>query len=171
MKGIGHEETSSIPQWCLSGGCATFNAGGFVGDEVRVVQSARMGCRPESSSSSGRGGLIPKSKLRERFTMFADGQWFVLLRQGQKAPRTHKAGVLRRRRRQCDSVEKRAERAQALVELGELSSTRQVLEGATCAPGDETTKNALSDPSAQAHHTILSGPGEVLEARQEDIQG
>ena len=61
---------------------------------------------------SGRG-LIPKNEIRERFTMFADGQWLVLLRQGQEGAMTHKEGVLRGRRRQCDSVEKRAERAQA----------------------------------------------------------
>ena len=54
---------------------------------------------------------------------------------GQEAAVAHKANVLRRRHRQLDSVEKRAEHAQALVELGELSSARQALEGATCAPG------------------------------------
>ena len=94
---------------------------------------------------SGRGGLIPKNKLRERFASFADGQWIALLRQGQAAAEAHKAGVLRRRHRQVDSVEKRAERAHALVELGELSSARQALEGATCAPGDDTTRAALTN--------------------------
>ena len=96
---------------------------------------------------SGRGGLIPKNKLRERFALFADGQWITLLRQGQAAAEAHKAGVLRRRHRQVDSVEKRAERAQALVELGELSSARQALEGATCAPGDDMTRAALTNPA------------------------
>ena len=89
---IGHEETSSIPQWCLSGCCAIFNAGGFVGDEVRVVQSVRMETLHVAAQNPplqiGKGRIDPKNKLRERFTMFADGQWLVLLRQGQEAART-----------------------------------------------------------------------------------
>ena len=72
----------------------------------------------------GRGGLmIPKNKLRERFAMFAESHWITLLRQGQAAATAHKAGALRRRHRQVD-VEKRAERAQALVELGALQQGR-----------------------------------------------
>ena len=145
-------KTSSFPQRCLSR-CAVWLA----------MQKALSQTRSEVSRvrawklflllprillfRSGRGGLIPKNMPLERFASFAEGQWIALLRQGQEAAEAHKAGVLRRRHRQVDSVEKRAERAQALVELGELSSARQALEGATCAPGDDTTGAALTNPA------------------------
>ena len=124
-----------------------------VRDQVRAIKNTRVETLlvvAENSPLQGRGGLIPKNKLRERFAMFAEGHWITLLRQGQAVATAHKAGALRRRHRQVDSVEKRAERAQALVELGELSSARQALEGATCAPGDNTTRAALTNPARSA---------------------
>ena len=42
-------------------------------------------------------------------------------------------------------MERRAERAETLVHLGELSSGRQALEGAALAPGNEETRRALTD--------------------------
>ena len=41
----------------------------------------------------------------------------------------------------------RVDRAEALVHMGELSSARQALEGATLALGTEATLNALRDPA------------------------
>ena len=46
----------------------------------------------------------------------------------------------RRRRRQDDEVAKRADRFQSLVQMGELSTARQALEGAAVAPGTEATR-------------------------------
>ena len=52
----------------------------------------------------------------------------------------------RRRRRSSDDVQRRAERAHALVQLGELSAGRQALEGASLAPGTDATYQALKNP-------------------------
>ena len=57
-------------------------------------------------------------------------------------------GFSRRRRRVVhDDVEALAARAEALVQLGELSADRQALEGASLAPGNSATLAAiLQDP-------------------------
>ena len=52
----------------------------------------------------------------------------------------------RRRRTQQDSVERRADRAEALVCMGELSAGRQALEGAPVAPGNDRTLRELRNP-------------------------
>ena len=76
------------------------------------------------------GGLISKEKLVGRFQMFAGGEWIPLLR----ASATCDEQAARARHRKChrdgDDVERRIMRAGRLVELGELSSARQALEGA-----------------------------------------
>ena len=55
----------------------------------------------------------------------------------------------RRRRTWVDSVERRAERAQTLVALGEISSGRAALEGSPVAPGNQATLNSLRDESSR----------------------
>ena len=52
----------------------------------------------------------------------------------------------RRRHTQQDSVERRADRAEALVCMGELSAGRQALEGAPVAPGNDRTLRELHNP-------------------------
>ena len=71
-----------------------------------------------------RGGLI-SHKLSQRFELFARGDWMALLRASQLCD--EQAAVARRRslRRAGDDIEK----------MGELSSARQALEGASIAPG------------------------------------
>ena len=44
-----------------------------------------------------------------------------------------------------DTVEKRVERAEALISMGEISVARHALEGSPVAPGNEDTLNALRD--------------------------
>ena len=51
----------------------------------------------------------------------------------------------RRRRTQTDTIERREERAEALVHWGELSSGRHALERALLAQGNEETRRALTD--------------------------
>ena len=46
-----------------------------------------------------------------------------------------------------DSVDRRAERAQVLVAMGEISSGRAALEGDPIAPGNKSTLNSLRDES------------------------
>ena len=91
------------------------------------------------------GGLISKEKLVSRFHMFVRGEWIPLLR----ASATCDEQATRARHRKChrdgDDVERRITRAERLVELGELSSARQALEGAAVAPGDQATLDKLQD--------------------------
>ena len=91
-----------------------------------------------------RGGKIPKKQLQERFTLFAQGHWLHLLRLSQEVGECR--GSRRIRQARADSVELRAERAQAFAQLGELSSARQALEGSCLAPGNLATLRALTNP-------------------------
>ena len=94
-----------------------------------------------------RGGLVKKSKLRERFAQFASGQWDSLLEESVKGAEEGSDLARRKRRREQDELVKRAARAEKLVHLGELSAARQALEGEAVAPGTLRTQAALMDPS------------------------
>ena len=79
---------------------------------------------------------------------------------------------------QCDTassrgLERRAERAAILVQMGEISSVRLALEGAP-SPGSRATREALSDPvrrlledlseeGVSTSRSVCVGPGHVLE--------
>ena len=93
-----------------------------------------------------RGGQIPKSRLKERFLDFSAGRWVDLLCQSRVCAEQAAVASRRRRRRSSDDVERRAERAHVLVQLGELSAGRQALEGASLAPGTDATYQALTNP-------------------------
>ena len=58
----------------------------------------------------------------------------------------HTSDVRRRRRGQAEDAV-RAARALSLVQMGELSSVRQALEGVPLAPGNLATSGILTDPS------------------------
>ena len=82
--------------------------------------------------------------LEERFADFARGEWMSLLEGSRKcAEEAATAHRRRRRKAQGNDVEKRAARALNFVQLGELSSARQALEGADLAPGNDETLRAL----------------------------
>ena len=70
----------------------------------------------------------------------------------------------RRRRHVRDDVESRAARAEALVQMGELSAARQALEGATVAPGEEATRAALQDPAKRPPVLCDPIPADVMNA-------
>ena len=80
---------------------------------------------------------------------FFQGRWRALLDASRKC--AEEASVIqqrkRRRQRPDDELKRRAERAIALVQMGELSSGRQALEGASLAPGTRQTLGALRDPN------------------------
>ena len=60
--------------------------------------------------------LIPKGQLQERFTDFAAGRWAHLLEQSRRcAEQAAVASRRRRRRRGEDDIQRRADRAEALV--------------------------------------------------------
>ena len=93
-----------------------------------------------------RGGLIPRSKLIHRFELFVSGRWTELLAASEACCQQAAISRRRRSRRVEDDITRRLDRADSLVHMGELSSARQALEGASLAPGTEATLNALRDP-------------------------
>ena len=87
-----------------------------------------------------RGGNISKDKLSGRFAEFARGHWLGLIRAGMDhAEASATASRRRPPRSTVDHIDRWATRAKTLVQLGELSSARQALEGATLAPGSDAT--------------------------------
>ena len=84
-------------------------------------------------------GLIPKSKLLERFEAFSRGDFAVLLMSSDACDQ--KAAVSRRRRHRTGrpDLERRTLRAETLIQMGGLSSARQALEGAELAKRDRRT--------------------------------
>ena len=89
-----------------------------------------------------RGGLIPKQRFLD-FQLFARGEWMQLLLPSRECCEKALSASIWRRRTQQDTPERRAERAQTMVLMGELSAGRRVLEGAPLAPGAEATLRKL----------------------------
>ena len=93
---------------------------------------------------SPRGGLIGHEKLISRFDKFAAGQGHDLILASNKC--AEEAATVRQRRAQRvqgNQDERRATRAFNFVQMGELSSRRQALEGEELAPGNEETLKEL----------------------------
>ena len=112
-----------------------------------------------------RGGKIPKAQLHRRFEAFARGEWASLMDCGQECTsRGAQASSRRRRRANHDDQESRAARAEALVQMGELSSARQALEGAAVAPGNEETRAALQNPERRPPCLLDPIPPDILNA-------
>ena len=88
-----------------------------------------------------RGGFVLKSHLRERFADFAPGRWERLLDASRACVEQAAAASRRRRRRREDDIQRRADRAHALVQMGESSAGRHALEGAAFAPGTDAIRN------------------------------
>ena len=115
------------------------------------------------------GGGIPKHKLLERFDMFNWGQWEALLAASCLC-RAQAAVGRRRWRSQGDNISGRVERAEALVHLGELSSARQVLEGAQLAPGSRKKWQKLIDQSKNLGRRVFtSGPNWSIDPAESSI--
>ena len=111
---------------------------------------------------ASRGGLIPRPKLMNRLELFNRGAWRELLEASRKC--SHQAAVSRRRknRRPEQDIARRVSRAASLVHMGELSSARQALEGASLAPGSEATLNALRDPEKRPQFPRHPLPRELV---------
>ena len=82
---------------------------------------------------------VLRKELARRVQLFTAVSWKQLLIES----RIHIPIVGRRRK---NSNEQRAARADALIELGEVSSARQALEAAEIAPGNMDTFMKLTDP-------------------------
>ena len=117
-----------------------------------------------------RGGQVPKKQLEERFSMFSAGQWAELIRGSLALSATRpQAAIRRRRKRNHDDVQKRADKAMQLVQMGELSAGRLALDGALVAGGDGATLKAFTDqkrrpamPRAPLSQSILEAQPEVF---------
>ena len=96
-------------------------------------------------SRKPRGGLSCEN-LTRRFSLFSQGRWTELIRASERDAEEAATARRRRRRRGVDDLERRAARAQMMVQLGELSAGRQALEAAEIAPGTLPTLQALSRP-------------------------
>ena len=70
----------------------------------------------------------------------------VLIDSQSCATQAATASHRRRRRDKGDDSQAKADRAEALVQLGELSAARHVLEGSPLAPGTQATLDALQIP-------------------------
>ena len=103
-----------------------------------------------------RGGLVPKTRLLERVSLFHNGQWCDLVERSAVDAETAHFAACRKRRRAKSEVEQRASRALRCVLDGELSAGRQALEGAEVAPGTQETLNALRN--SQRRPTGLRDP-------------
>ena len=77
------------------------------------------------------------------FEKFNSGAWLDLLEESRKVTQEAAQARRRRNRRTEDDLTRRVSRADASVHMGEVSSARQVLEGASLAP----TLNAFRDPA------------------------
>ena len=95
-----------------------------------------------------RGGNVHKEKLSKRFQDFSDGRWTQLFTASRQCAEDASQAQRRKRRRRRpeEELERRAARAFSSVQLGELSSGRQALEGASVASGTQQTLEALRDP-------------------------
>ena len=93
-----------------------------------------------------RRGLVPRTKLEERFRQFQSGDWTsLLLETAAVSEEAHSRSVRRRRRDTKDNEAKRVAWAMARVQLGELSAARQALEEAAVAPGTLATLAELTN--------------------------
>ena len=101
---------------------------------------------------------VPREDLVERFRKFWNGQWSSLLDDCASSTREV------RTRRQDQNQQQQAERANALVHLGELSAARQVLTSAGLAPGDASTLNELIDPVRRPQQLHIPLSDDVIHA-------
>ena len=104
-----------------------------------------------------RGGKVHRSN-------FARGSWSnLLLEASVKCDDAATAHARKRRTHQVGDVQRRAARALALVQMGELSAGRQALEGAELAPGSEETLRELRNPLKRPPRARAPLPPRVLE--------
>ena len=96
------------------------------------------------------GGDHQQAEVEQRFQDFARGHWVQLLDASRSSAQISSTARVRQRRRgrnRTQDVEKRAAKAAMMVQLGDLSTALQALEGADLAPGTPATLAVLRDPA------------------------
>ena len=134
-------------------------------DRVRCVRGWKLLMMLPRMLLHGRPGgrVVSKVKLVERVQMFVRGPWDQLIRASEHCDERAAVSRRRRTRRVGNDIEVRAARAEALVQIGELSSERQALQGAELAPGNRATLGALRNPERrppQSPRSTASGVGQ-----------
>ena len=81
--------------------------------------------------------LSNSSRLLDRFFLFSRGLWTDLLIQSRDHAEAARTGSIRRRRSHEDTQQRRAEKAQTLVLMGEVSAGKHALDGASLARGTQ----------------------------------
>ena len=91
-----------------------------------------------------RGGKVSKKKLQERIDLFTSGQWQSLLDVSDECARAGVVSKVRASRRpRQDNIQSGVQRAEALVQMGELSAR---FLSADVALGNLATLAQLTDP-------------------------
>ena len=140
------------------------------GDAVRQERGWKLFMLlPRLLLRPARGGLISRKKLEDRFADFGRGEWMSLEGSRKCAEEAATAHRRRRRRARENDVEKRAARALNFVQLGELSSARQALEGADLAPGNDETLRALRQRPAFPQEPIPPALMQLRPPRQHEL--
>ena len=123
-------------------------------------------CSRDSCCTGPPGGATStRTSWPNHFDDFAAGKWMQLLHASRKCDEEASVAMHRKRRRdtQSNEMERRAARALSLVQMGELSSGRQALEGASLAPGSDQTLNSLRDPDRRPPRPRDPIPRDILE--------
>ena len=100
-------------------------------------------CHVCTSNASPASGLLPKPDWRRRIEQFQTGEWFTLLQETTPAPEDGNPAPAPTR----PDLQRRAQRARHLVQMGELSAARQALTAAPTAPATHSTLEELRDPA------------------------
>ena len=94
-----------------------------------IGRSARSAAKYGHRGSRVGEATPPKNQLLDRLQKFANGEWIDLLGLSREASESAASIRSRRSRTRVDTVEKRVERAEALISMGEISAARHALEG------------------------------------------
>ena len=94
-----------------------------------IGRSARSAAKYGHRGSRVGEATPPKNQLLDRLRKFANGEWIDLLGLSREASVSAASIRSRRSRTRVDTVEKRVERAEALISMGEISAARHALEG------------------------------------------
>ena len=109
----------------------------------------------------------PQATSLGSIPVFARGEWMQLLLASRECCEKALSASIRRRRTQQDTPERRAERAQTMVLMGEVSAERRALEDAPLATGTEATLKKLRQrppaPRTPIAAEILAPTGQPLE--------
>ena len=115
-----------------------------------------------------RGGWVPRERLIERVNKFRAGEWSSLVEESLVVAASGQVSSRRRgRRQQVEDVERRANRALSLVQMGELSAGRKALEAAVAATGTQQTLDLLRDSSRRPPNPRAAMPNHIAELQPE----